>query len=98
MAETLTFFADGVMEATVRHGVARLTLAVQDGSGKPAPTGLLVVPLAQLPTFAGSITRLLREVQEGGEPITVTSRGKPIATVSTAADKPKRKQAAVFAY
>ena len=63
MAETLTFFADGVMEATVRHGVARLTLAVQDGSGKPAPTGLLVVPLAQLPTFAGSITRLLREVE-----------------------------------
>ena len=28
-----------------------------------APTGLLVVPLAQLPTFAGSITRLLREVE-----------------------------------
>ncbi|MFC0387882.1 hypothetical protein [Muricoccus vinaceus] len=63
MAEPPTFFADGVMEATVRHGVARLTLAVQDGSGKPAPTGLLVVPLAQLPTLAGSITRLLREVE-----------------------------------
>ncbi|HEU0043927.1 type II toxin-antitoxin system Phd/YefM family antitoxin [Sphingomonas sp.] len=40
--------------------------------------------------FKANCTRLLREVQEGGEPITVTSRGKPIATVSTASDKPKR--------
>ncbi|MFC7736008.1 hypothetical protein ACFQX4_09105 [Roseomonas sp. GCM10028921] len=63
MADLPTLFADGILEGTVRHGVARLKLAVQDGNGSPATTGLLVVPLAQLPAFAGSITRLLREVE-----------------------------------
>ncbi|TPG53145.1 hypothetical protein EAH89_17685 [Roseomonas nepalensis] len=63
MPEIPTLFADGVLEATVRHGVARLTLAVQDGNGKPSATGLLVVPLAQLPAMAGSISRLMREVE-----------------------------------
>ena len=63
MAEVPTFFADGVLEATVRHGVARLKLAVQDGNGKASATGLLVVPLAQLPSLAGSIARLMREVE-----------------------------------
>lgn len=63
MSDIPTLFADGVLEATVRHGVARLTLAVQDGNGKPAATGLLVVPLAQLPAMAGSISRLMREVE-----------------------------------
>ena len=32
--------------------------------------------------FKANCTRLLREVQAGGEPITVTSRGKPVATVT----------------
>jgi len=72
MADLPTFFADGVLEASVRHGVARLKLAVQDGSGTPSATGLLVVPLTQLPALAGSITRLLREVEakakEAGAP------------------------------
>ncbi|MBP0447498.1 hypothetical protein J8J14_22310 [Roseomonas sp. SSH11] len=63
MPDTQTLFADGVIEASVRHGVARLKLAVQDGSGTPSPTGMLVVPLAQLPAMAGAITRLLREVE-----------------------------------
>ncbi|SHJ45335.1 hypothetical protein SAMN02745194_02599 [Roseomonas rosea] len=63
MADLPTLFADGVVEATVRHGVARLKLAVQDGKGTPVPTGLLVVPLTQLPAVAGALTRLLREVE-----------------------------------
>jgi hypothetical protein len=63
MAELPTLFADGVLEASIRHGVARLKLAVQDGDGKPSPSGLLVIPLAQLPGVAGTITRLLREVE-----------------------------------
>ncbi|MFH5926244.1 hypothetical protein [Roseomonas xinghualingensis] len=63
MAELPTLFADGVLEASIRHGVARLKLAVQDTDGKPAPSGLLVIPLAQLPGVAGTLTRLLREVE-----------------------------------
>jgi hypothetical protein len=63
MADLPTLFADGVLEATVRHGVARLKLAVQDGNGTPAATGLLVIPLAQLPAVAGALNRLMREVE-----------------------------------
>ena len=63
MANIPTLFADGVLEATVRHGVARIKLAVQDGSGNPSPSGLLVVPLPQLTALAGSLTRLLREIE-----------------------------------
>ena len=63
MSNGITLFADGVLEATVRHGVARLTLAIQAGDGKPQTTGTLVVPLAQLPALAGSLARLLREVE-----------------------------------
>ena len=43
--------------------------------------------------FKANCTRLLREVQAGGEPITVTNRGRPVATVSQPVDKPKRKSA-----
>ena len=44
--------------------------------------------------FKANCTRLLREVQESGEPITVTSRGKPVATVSqTPQPRTKRKSA-----
>ncbi|MBP0493003.1 hypothetical protein [Roseomonas indoligenes] len=63
MPDLPTLFADGVTEATVRHGVARLTLAVQDGKGQPLQTGILVVPLTQLPAVVGAMTRLLREVE-----------------------------------
>ena len=63
MPELTTLFADGVTEATVRYGVARLTMAVQDGKGQPASTGMLVVPLTQLPAVVGAMTRLLREVE-----------------------------------
>ncbi|MCR0985497.1 hypothetical protein [Roseomonas populi] len=72
MPELPTLFADGVTEATVRYGVARLTMAVQDGKGQPAGTGILVVPLTQLPAVVGAMTRLLREVEakarEAGAP------------------------------
>ena len=40
--------------------------------------------------FKANCTRLLREVQASGEPITVTSRGKEVAVVTAAVPKPKR--------
>jgi len=63
MPDPTTIFADGVLEVTVRHGVARVTLAVQDGKGTATPSGLLVLPLAQVPAVAGALTRLIREVE-----------------------------------
>lgn len=40
--------------------------------------------------FKANCTRLLREVGEGGEPITVTVRGKPVAVVAAPGEKPKQ--------
>ncbi|WP_174279633.1 type II toxin-antitoxin system Phd/YefM family antitoxin [Sphingomonas bacterium] len=42
--------------------------------------------------FKANCTRLLREVEQGGEPITVTVRGKPVAVVKAAepASRPPR--------
>ncbi|WP_043838931.1 hypothetical protein [Muricoccus aerilatus] len=85
MAELPTLFADGVLEATVRHGVARLKLAIQDGNGKPSTTGLLVVPLAQLPALAGSIARLLREVEAKARDVQAAEPPAPAAEPETPA-------------
>ena len=40
--------------------------------------------------FKANCTRLLRELQADGEPITVTSRGKPVATVTPAPEVERR--------
>ena len=89
MSNIPTLFADGVLEATVRHGVARLTLAVQDGNGKPAATGLLVVPLAQLPAMAGSISRLMREVE---------AKARDVQAAAQASEPPAPEAPAAFRF
>ena len=45
--------------------------------------------------FKANCTRLLREVQEGGEPITVTSRGKPVATVAPPVTTVRKRKSAL---
>jgi hypothetical protein len=59
-----TIFADGILDASVTHGVARLTLAQTGADGKPQPAGQLVVPLVQLPAFANGLMGLLRQVEQ----------------------------------
>ena len=56
-------FSDGVIDAQVRHGVARFTLGQTGTDGQLAPAGQLVLPLTQLPGLLGSITRLLQELE-----------------------------------
>jgi hypothetical protein len=63
MANSPTIFADGIMEATVHHGVARLTLAQQGTDGKPLPAGQLIIPLAQLPHFTNGILGLMKQIE-----------------------------------
>jgi len=58
-----TIFADGILEASVNHGVARLTLAQQGADGKPVPAGQLILPLAQLPHFANGIMGLIKQIE-----------------------------------
>ncbi|MCS6931944.1 MAG: hypothetical protein NZM27_07030 [Acetobacteraceae bacterium] len=56
-------FADGMREAHVANGVVRLALAMLGGDGKPAPAGVVMVPLTQLPAFANAIIALTRQVE-----------------------------------
>lgn len=56
-------FSDGVIDAQVRHGVARFTLGQTGTDGQLVPAGQLVLPLTQLPNLIGSVTRLLQELE-----------------------------------
>ncbi|GGJ10199.1 hypothetical protein [Neoroseomonas lacus] len=59
-----TIFADGVVEAQVAHGVARITLAVTGADGKAQPCGMLCVPVTQLPSLVNGMGNLLKQIEE----------------------------------
>ncbi len=59
-----TVFADGVIEAQVAHGVARITLAVTGSDGKAAPCATLCVPVTQLPALVNGMGNLLRQIED----------------------------------
>ena len=46
--------------------------------------------------FKANCTRLLREVEQGGESITVTVRGKPVAVVNAPAQQQHEPRRSVF--
>ena len=62
MPDTRTIFADGILDASITHGVARLTLAQTGPEGKPVAAGQLVMPLSQLPAFANGLIGLLKQI------------------------------------
>ena len=72
-------FADGLMEASVNHGVARLVLAQVGSEGKPFPVGQLTVPLAQLPALANGLMGLLKQIE---------ARAREAAPAAAAAPEP----------
>jgi hypothetical protein len=57
-------FADGVVEAQVAHGVARITLAMTGSDGKAQPCGMLCVPVTQLPGLVNGMGNLLKQIEE----------------------------------
>jgi hypothetical protein len=59
MPDVCTIFADGLLDASVTHGVARLTLAQTGPDGKPMAVGQLVMPQTN-----GVIERLFRTLKE----------------------------------
>ncbi len=63
MPDIRTIFADGILDANVTHGVARLTLAQTGPEGKPVAAGQLVMPLSQLPAFANGLIGLLKQIE-----------------------------------
>jgi hypothetical protein len=56
-------FADGILEASVAHGVARLTLAQNAADGKAVGVGQLTIPITQLPGFVNALAGLLKQVE-----------------------------------
>ncbi|WP_376091426.1 hypothetical protein ACE7GA_21725 [Roseomonas sp. CCTCC AB2023176] len=63
MSQEPTLFADGMTEASVRHGVARLTFATQSGEGQATGGFVVAMPLGQVPNVANALIRLLRELE-----------------------------------
>jgi hypothetical protein len=59
-----TVFCDGVVEAQVAHGVARITLAVTSQEGKAQPCATLCVPVTQLPALVNGMGNLLKQIEE----------------------------------
>jgi hypothetical protein len=58
-----TLFCDGILDASVTSGVARLTLAQTGADGKPFAAGQLIVPLVQLPAVVNGLAGLLKQVE-----------------------------------
>jgi hypothetical protein len=63
MADQPTVFADGILEASVNFGVARITLAQTRADGSPAASGQLIVPVVQLPALANGMLSLLKQIE-----------------------------------
>lgn len=59
-----TLFCDGIIEAQVLNGVARITLGQAGADGKPTPCGQLVVPVTQLPGTANALATLVKQIQD----------------------------------
>jgi len=82
-------FADGVIEAQIQHGVARIVLGALGRDGKPEPSGLLVVPVVQLPGLTNGLINLMRQLEQrmkearekqgGTETPGVTAQAEPSA-------------------
>ena len=58
------FFADGVTEAQVANGVARITLATTGSDGKAQPCATLCVPVAMLPNLVNGMGNLVKQIEE----------------------------------
>ena len=57
-------FADGVIEAQVAHGVARVTLAMTGSDGTATPCATLCVPVTQLPALVNGMGNLLKQIED----------------------------------
>lgn len=66
MAGIPTLFGDGVIDVHIANGVARITLGTATGQpdAKPVPSGMVVVPVMQLPVFARVLGEVTRQVEQ----------------------------------
>jgi len=63
MSHPPMIFADGLLDASVQHGVIRLTLGRMGADTTPVPSGLLVLPLTQLAALNQALANLSQQVE-----------------------------------
>ncbi|MFL1460982.1 hypothetical protein ACI6QG_02155 [Roseococcus sp. DSY-14] len=63
-----TIFADGLVEASVQHGVVRLTLGQVQADGAPRPAGQLCVPVVQMAALARSLAAVVAQIEARARP------------------------------
>ena len=76
-------FADGILDASVNFGVARITLAQVGSDGKPWASGHLFVPVVQLPAFANGLLTLVKQIDSKMKE--AQAHAAPLATVEAQA-------------
>jgi hypothetical protein len=94
MSAIPTLFGDGILDVHVANGVARITLgtvAGQPGQGADAkpqthPSGLLVVPVMQLPVLARVLSEVTRQVEQRAKE--AISQPRPAAPAEAPAAAP----------
>ena len=81
-----TLFADGVIDIHVANGVARITLGTTTGQQeqKPMPSGVLIVPVVQLPVFARVFGEVTRQIEQRAKD--AMAQAKADAEATPAAD------------
>lgn len=65
MSGTPTIFGDGVIDVHVANGVARITFGAVTGKSeaKPEPSGMVVIPVLQLPALAKVMVEVTKQVE-----------------------------------
>lgn len=83
-----TLFADGVIDIHVANGVARITLGVSTGQQeqKPTPSGVLVVPVVQLPVFARVFAEVTRQIEQRAKDAMAQAKADSDTDAKPAAD------------
>lgn len=56
-------FIDGITEAQVANGVARITLVMTGKDGRNTPCGMICIPIAQLPNLVSGLSNLLKQIE-----------------------------------
>lgn len=94
MTSLPALFGDGILDVHVANGVARITLgtlasqAGQAADAKPQTTasGMLVVPVMQLPVLARVLTEVTRQIEQRAKE--AMAQGRPAAEAQAPAPAP----------
>ncbi len=81
-----TVFGDGVIDVHVANGVARITLGAATGQqdAKPMPSGMLIVPVLQLPTLARVLAEVTKQIETKAKEAMAQAQAKAPAAPAAA--------------